>query len=127
MIYCSDAYSKWHKWWTSISVLKNLYNKYWFEFDENETQKQDVLREYDRRMSEKKFEAENGSFFKKLNAKWELLFTKGERETIEKWYEPEYREVNWKRITIWDTVDIYIDPEDEKNYWMDIDFLFDQQ
>ena len=126
MIYCSDAYSKWRRWWTPIPILKELYRSYWFEYDENETHKQDVLREYDKRVSEKEFDAENGWFFKKLAAKWSLFFTKWQREIIEKWYEPAYREVNWHRITVWDTVDVYIDPDDEKNYWMDIDFLFDK-
>lgn len=126
MIYCSDAYSKWHRWWTPISILKEIYRSYWYEYDENETHKQDVLREYDKQIAEKKFEAENGWFFKKLIAKWWLFFTKWQREIIEKWYEPPYREVDWKRITVWDTIDVYIDPDDEKNYWMDIDFLFDQ-
>lgn len=126
MIYCSDAYSKWRRWWTSIQVLKELYKSYWFEYDENETHKQDVLREYDRHVAEKRFEAETGWFFKKLVAKWWLFLIKHQREIIEKWYEPPYREVNWNRITVWDTVDVYIDPEDEKNYWMDIDFLFEK-
>lgn len=126
IIYCSDAYAKWHRWWTSMSILKELYKSYWYEYDENETHKQDVLKEYDKHIAKKEFDAENGWFFKKLAAKWSLFFTKGQREIIEKWYEPEYREVNWHRLTVWDTVDVYIDPEDEKNYWMDIDFLFDK-
>lgn len=126
MIYCSDAYAKWHRWWTSIPALEKLYQSYWFEYDKNETHKQDVLREYDKRIAERKFEAENGWLFKKLIAKWWLFFIKGQREIIEKWYEPQYREVNWNRITVWDTVDIYIDPDDEKNYWMDIDFLLNK-
>ena len=126
MIYCSDAYSKWRRWWTRIPILKEIYRSYWYEYDENETHKQDVLREYDKRVAERQIDAENGWFFKKLAAKWALFFTKGQREIIEKWYEPQYREINWNRITVWDTVDVYIDPEDEKNYWMDIDFLFDK-
>ena len=126
MIYCSDAYSKWRRWWTLIPILKEIYRSYWYEYDENETHKQDVLREYDKRVAERQIDAENGWFFKKLAAKWALFFTKGQREIIEKWYEPPYREVNWNRITVWDIVDVYIDPEDEKNYWMDIDFLFDK-
>ena len=125
MIYCSDAYSKWHIGWTPILMLKEIYHSYWFEYDENETHKQDVLREYDKRTAEKQYEAETGWFFKKLTAKWLLFLTKGQKEIIEKWYEPPYREVNWHRIKVWDTVDVYIDPEDEKTYRMDIDFLFD--
>lgn len=126
MIYCSDAYSKWHRWGIPVSILKELYRSYWFEYDENETHKEDVLREYDKRVAEKQYEIENWWFFKKLIAKWWLFLTKWQREIIEKWYEPAYREVNWHKLTVWDIVDVYIDPDDEKNYWMDIDFLFDK-
>lgn len=126
MTYCSDAYEEWHIWWTPISKIKELYKSYWYEYNENETHKQDVLREYDKRIAEKEFEVENGWFLKKLITKWWLVQMKWQKEIIEKEYEPQYREVNWKRITVWDTVDIYTDPNDEKNYWMDIDFLFDK-
>jgi len=126
MIYCSDAYEKWHMWWTNIPLLQEIYRSYWFEYDQNETYKADVLREYDKRTAEKQYEAENGWLFKKIISRWSSFITQNQRETIEKWYEPQYREVDWKRITVWDYVDVYIDPEDEKIYWMDIDFLFEK-
>lgn len=126
MIYCSDAYAKWHMWWTSLSTIKEIYNSYWYEYDENETHKQEVLKAYNDFIAKKHYEEQSWWFLKKLSAKWELFFAKWQKEIIEKWYKPPYREVNWKRITVWDTVDVYIDPKDETNYWMDIDFLFDK-
>lgn len=126
MIYCSDAYSKWYIWWSPIPMLKEIYHSCWFEYNEKETHKQDVLRELDKRTAEKQYDAETWWFFKKIIAKWWLFSIKGQKEIIEKWYEPQYREVNWHRLTVWDIVDVYIDPNDEKNYWMDIDFLFDK-
>lgn len=35
-------------------------------------------------------------------------------------------EYNWIFIRIWDTFDVYIDPENSKNYWVDIDFLMEK-
>ena len=126
MIYCSDAYSNWYRWWTSINTLEKLYQSCWFEYDKNETHKQDVLREYDKNIAEKEFEVENWWFFKKLVTNWKIFSIKDQKMLVEKWYEPPFRDVNWKRIYVWDKVDVYIDPEDEKNYWMDIDFLFEK-
>jgi hypothetical protein len=82
MKYCSNAYNKWYRWWTPISNIKELYKSYWYEYDENETHKKDVLREYDKRTEEKKFEAENGRFLKKLITKWWKKLLDGYRFSI---------------------------------------------
>lgn len=37
-----------------------------------------------------------------------------------------YREVNWHKIAVQDMVDVYIDPDNPKYYWVDIDFLFEK-
>ena len=124
--YYSDIYEKWRIWWIMKEDLEAIYNDYWYKYDENETYKQYVLKEYDRRMAQKECEIKTEWLFKKLSAKFWIYCMKNQREIIEKWYETPYREVNLQRIKVWDTVDVYIDPDDEKNYWMDIDFLFKQ-
>ena len=124
--YYSESYWGWKVWWVSIWFISDIYKKYWFEFDEKETHKQDVLRECDMHIEEKKYESENEGFFKKLLLKWKLILIENQRNIIEKWYQPQYWEVNWHRITVWDTVDVYFDPNNPENYRVDIDFLFDK-
>lgn len=127
IIYCSDAYSKWKIWWTSLEYLEKIYKKYWFEFDEEETHRQDVLREIDNHIREKEWEiSSNGWFLRNISTKFSLSFDKWDKKIVEGWYQPKYWEVNWDRITVWDTVTVYVDPDNPKNYWMDIDFLFDK-
>ena len=123
--YCSDLI----KDWKIESVLINpnfdkIYNKYWFEYDENETHKKDVLNEIDKRKIEEEYKAKNWWLLKKLTIKW--LFSKDDRKIVETWYQTPYLIVNWHKASVWDTVDVYIDPNDGKNYWMDIDFLFEE-
>lgn len=122
--YYSEPHAAWRIWWMPIWFMSNIYNKYWFEFDEKETHKQDVLLECDRRIEKITYGLEHGWFFKKIILKWELSLMQKERDSVQKWYEPQYREVNWHRITVWDTVDVYFDPNNPENYRVDIDFLF---
>ena len=126
IFYCSMACDKWDVWWISIEVLENIYETYWYHFDMEEKCKQAVLRECDRRISEKEYQLDNGWALENLVVKWEIFNMKSQRKLVERGYEPQYREIDWRRITVWDSVDVYIDPKNEKNYWMDIDFLFDK-
>ncbi len=125
--YCSDLI----KDWEIESVLINpdfdkIYKKYWYEYDKNETHKKDVLNEIDKRKTEEKYEAKNWWLLKKLVIKWWNFFSKNDRNIVETWYQTPYLIINWHKISVWDNVDVYIDPKNEKIYWMDIDFLFNK-
>lgn len=50
-------------------------------------------------------------------------FLKDCKIIIEKWYTPGKMIVNGKTVSIWDLVDIYIDPDNNTIYHVDIDFL----
>jgi len=125
-VYYSSEHSVWKIWGTSVQMLNEIYQKYWFEFDEKETHKQDVLRECDRRILEEKCELESEWMIRRVISEWWIMSMQGQRKIVEKWYEPEYWEVNWHRITVWDTVTVYIDPDNPKYYRVDIDFLFNK-
>lgn len=123
MIYCSDAFY-WGeiRWWVpSLEWLENVYKDYWFEYNENH--KEDVLNAIDKRIEEQQYILQNAWFFKKINAKILLSAAEAAKQWVEIWYIPPQLKINWHTVSIWDTVNVYIDPEDENNYWMDIDFL----
>ena len=125
-IYYSNAYKKWEIKWISNEELRNIYESYWFQYDENQTKKREVLNEIDRIISEKQREMDNWRWFKKISAEWYLDITKEDREKVESWYIPTYWQVEWNRISVWDMVDVYINPDKPDIYWVDIDFLFDK-
>ena len=103
-----------------------IYESYWFQYDENQTKKREVLNEIDRIISEKQREMDNWRWFKKISAEWYLDITKEDREKVESWYIPTYWQLEWNRISVWDMVDVYINPDKPDIYWVDIDFLFDK-
>ena len=126
IIYCSNTF-KWGKilWWVpSLQWFEEIYKDYWFEYDENN--KDDVLRAIDKRISEQGCIIQNEWFFKRIWAKMILSAAEAAKEYVERWYISPKLKINWHTVSIWDSVDVHIDPEDEKNYWMDIDFLFDK-
>ena len=53
-----------------------------------------------------------------------VVAAKDLRTIVEKWYTQLYREVNWKKIKIWDNVDVYFDPKNPDYYRIDLDYLF---
>jgi hypothetical protein len=125
-IYYSNAYKRWEINWTSVKELKELYESYWFHYDENQTQKKEILQEIDRLIAETQYEIDNWGFLGNISRKRKLAATKEDRVKIEYWYISPYWQVEWNRISVWDMVDVYINPDKPDNYWVDIDFLFDK-
>lgn len=56
----------------------------------------------------------------KLQPGWRIRVTYKKSEHKPKIY---WVKSNWHTIMIWDTITVYIDPDDQNNYWMDTDFL----
>lgn len=104
MIYCSDSYT-WGVVWF-IESFKKLDHTFWSEYIDDDIYKQSILHDYDQEIAKKQHN--RGGGFSKL------------------WHTPSCREVNWHRISVWDTVTVYIDPENPERYRMDTDFLFEK-
>ena len=123
-IYCSNAFEGGIFYWTSLEELKKIYKYYWFEY--NDKNKNNVLRVIENEIAKNESEAQYDWFLKGFSKKMDVNIEKNWLDTVKKWYIVPHIEINWHKISVWDTIDVYIDPDDEKNYWMDIDFLFDK-
>ena len=78
----------------------------------------------DEKITETEYEIENSRILSKI-IKWKNLWNlKIERKIISDWYIQTYWQIDENKVTIWDTVDVYIDPDNPKRYWVDTDFLF---
>ena len=124
IIYHSNGYAKWVLLWTSVEQLQLLYAKYWYIFNESHDQKDEILRKLDESIAEKEYEVENAWFISKMTKWKELSKLKEDREVISYWYIAPYWQIDDKKVTVWDMVDIYLDPDKPERYRVDIDFLF---
>ena len=124
--YYSPAYLKWKISWTSESDLKKIYSEHWFVYDENQSQKKDLLNWLEWEISKMDYDIKNSWIIKwlKLNKNMGKLIN--EKWIVESWSVPQYWEVNYNKISVWDSVDVYIDPNNPEIYWVDIDFLFEE-
>ena len=123
--YYSAGHKKWKIDGVAKSDLEKIYNTYWFVYDENQSQQKDLINFLEGEKSKLDYEIQNSSFFKKLKLNRNLDKLIKEKQTIESWYIPQYWEVNENKVSVWDNVDVYIDPNNPDIYFVDIDFLFD--
>lgn len=123
-IYCSNAFEWGTYQWTSLRELKKIYKHYWFEY--NEKNKNNVIREIENKIFKNKLESHDDWFLKGFSKIMDANIDEKLLNTVKEWYIIPHIEINWHKISVWDTIDVYIDPKDEKNYWVDIDFLFDK-
>lgn len=124
MRYISNGSSKWVLSWTSMPELELLYAKYWFTFDEQERQKNTLLKKIDELIAEKRYETENSSLISKIVKGKQLWNLEVDKKIVSNWYIPTYWQIDENKVTVWDMVDVYIDPDNPKRYRVDTDFLF---
>lgn len=124
MIYYSNGYTKGTILWTPIQELQLLYARYWFIYNENHNQKEDLLRKIDEEIAVKEHEIENSWFISKNIKGFQLWNLKKDRKSASDGYIPPYWEINGNRVTVWDLVDIYLDPINPEKYRIDTEFLF---
>ena len=121
--YYSLAHLKWKILWASESDLKKIYSKHWFVYDESESQKKDLLNWLEGEISKMDYDIQNSWIVKWLKLDKNLDKLIKEKWIVESW-NIQYWEVNWNKVSVWDTVDVYIDPNNPNIYRVDIDFLF---
>lgn len=108
-----------HLAWIDEDFFENVYLNCGYTYDENETHKNEVIEVLESRIIEAKNKANNSILIWKWYNNRKAKATNYTKEIISKWYEPKHLEIWWKKIDIWDIVDVYIDPHDESIYWMD--------
>jgi len=124
--YYSLAYLKWKISWTSESDLKKIYSEHWFVYDENQYQKKDLLNWLEWEISKMDYDIKNSWIIKWLKLNKDLDKLIKEKWIIESWNISQYREVEWNKVSVGDSVDVYVDPNNPDIYWVDIDFLFEE-
>ncbi len=124
MTYYSNGSSSWALLWTSIDKLQLIYAKYWFTYDDMQSQKEALLKRLDELIAEKEYEIENSGIISKIVKSKKPEELKVDKTTVYLGYIPTYWQIDDKKVTVWDTVDVYVDPDKPERYWVDTDFLF---
>lgn len=83
--------------WTSTNDLQLLYGKYWYTFDENQSQKEALLNKLDEMIAEKEYEIDNSWFISKISKIKKLWKLSADRIMTFNGYIPPYWQINEKK------------------------------
>ncbi len=117
--YDSEEFNAKVTWWCwnigkSLELMKISYNS------ENP---KITIRALNERLKTIEIELQEQTWIKATLLRWAYTATQKVKEDLEKWITP-YMEFRWHKLSIWDRVGVYVDPENSDNYWVDADFLY---
>lgn len=124
MVYYSNGSTKWVLLWTSLDELILLYAKYWFTYDDRQSQKEALLNKLDELITENDYEIENSSIVSRITKTKKSAELKTDKATISLGYITPCWQIDENKVSVWDSVDVYVDPDKPERYWVDTDFLF---
>ena len=118
-VYKSGSFRNLEYGWRTLADMKRKYNGVEFDL----TNKDFAYKQVNDNIARIEGElADDPWFFKKRDLKLELDTMKEYLTIIEEWPISPYVVIRKHRISVWDFVDVYVDPMDLKNYYFDLDF-----
>ena len=118
-LYKSDTYKDLEYKSRSVEEMKRKFN--WVEYDL--TNKDAATKQINDNISRIESELSNNPwFFKKRKLKLELDSMKEYLEMANEWPIDPYIVINGHKLTIWDEIDVYVDANNIKRYYYDLDF-----
>jgi hypothetical protein len=64
----------------------------------------------------------NPWFFKKIWLNQDIKIMKKYIDIANEWPITPYLVINWHKISVWDSVDVFVNPEKSSEYYVDLDF-----
>ena len=118
-VYKSNSYRDLEHGWRTLLDMKRKYN--WVDYDLSN--KDIATRQVNDRISYLESEISNSPWmFKKIGLKNELSTMKEYLDIINEWPINPYVVIRKHKISVWDMVDVYVDPMNLNNYYFDLDF-----
>lgn len=111
-----DAIVTWRCW--NIKETLEL-----MEIHYNPQSKEDIIRALNERLQTIEIGLQETSWIKETLLRWAYAATQQVKKDLESWIIP-YMEFKWHKLSIGDKVEVYIDPKNPKNYWIDTNFLY---
>ncbi len=118
-VYKSDEYKDLQYGGRTLAEMKRKYNGVEFDL----TNKDFAFRQVNDNIARIEWELANDPWiFKKRDLKLELETMKEYLTIIEEWPINPYVIIRNHKISVWDIIDVYVDPMDLKKYYFDLDF-----
>ena len=118
-VYKSDEFKDAEHWWRTLEEMVKKYDGEVYDLWNKDV----AIRQINNNIQRLEMELSNDPwFFKKRELKKDIEAMKNYIDIANEWPVDPYLVVNWHKISVWDPIDVYIDPENPNLYYFDLDF-----
>ena len=117
--YCSREFKNANHGWRTAVQMKKKYDGVVYDLAD----KDNAIRQVNDNIQRLEMELQgNPWFFKKRSLKRDIEAMKKYIDIANEWPTTPYLVVNWHKVSVWDPIDVYVNPEKPSQYYFDLDF-----
>jgi len=118
-IYKSDEFENVENGWRTVEEMKKKYDGVVYDL----LDKDNVIKQLNDNLNRLEMELQNNPwFFKKIWLKKDIKAMKNYIDIANEWPITPYLVINWHKISVWDSIDVFVNPEKPSEYYVDLDF-----
>ena len=118
-VYKSDSFRNAEHWWRTLEQMIIRYDGVVYDL----WNKDEAIRQINDNKHRLEMELQNNPwFFKKMWLKMDIKKMEEYIEIANEWPITPYLVCNGYKVSVWDSVDIFVNPENIKEYYFDLDF-----
>lgn len=118
-VYKSDEFKKAEHGWRTVEEMKKKYDGVIYDLAD----KDNSIRQVNDNIHRLEMELQdNPWFFKKIWLKKDIEAMKKYIDIANEWPITPYLIINWHKISVWDSIDVFVNPDKPSEYYVDLDF-----
>ena len=118
-IYKSDEFKNVENGWRTVEEMKKKYDGVVYDLSD----KDNVIKQLNDNLNRLEMELQNNPwFFKKIWLNQDIKIMKKYIDIANEWPITPYLVINWHKISVWDSIDVFVNPDKPSEYYVDLDF-----
>jgi len=118
-VYSSEEFKDAEHGWRTLEEMVKKYD--WVTYDL--WNKDEAIKQVNDNINRLEMELQNDPwFFKKIWLKKDIKAMKNYLDIANEWPITPYLIINWHKISVWDFVDVFVNPNNLNSYYFDLDF-----
>ena len=118
-VYKSDEFKNVKNGWRTVEEMKKKYDGVAYDLSD----KDNVIKQLNDNLNRLEMELQNNPwFFKKIWLNQDIKIMKKYIDIANEWPITPYLVINWHKISVWDSIDVFVNPDKPSEYYVDLDF-----
>ncbi len=117
--YKSESFKNAEHGWRTVEEMNKKYDGVIYDLAD----KDNAIRQVNENIQRLEMELQNNPwFFKKRELKKDIKAMRRYIDIANEWPITPYLVVNWHKISVWDPIDVFVNPDKPEEYYFDLDF-----